>query len=621
MSPRRYKPRRRDPSPPPGKPTRAVLLRLATYLPPLRWKLLAAAVCMIFATTFGLGIGPLAQRFLDAIPRGQESHSLRELNLLALLGAGMFFLKAALSYGQQYLMANAAQRLGMRLRNQVFEHLQSLSLSFFDTRKTGQLMASITNDVPALQNNFTSTILDSFSAPLTVVIGIGLLFYFSWQLTLVSMLILPAVAFLITIAGRRMRRYSADVQSSLADISEVAEETLSGVRAVKSFANEPYEVKRFQRRSSQAFRSIMRSTRMRAAIGPLIELSGAVGIIAVLWFGGWQVVYGGGGLTIGGLSAFVLTLQQIAQASRNLANINMSLAAACAAADRLFQLLDTESNVQEKPDAVVLPRGEGRVRFEGVSFAYRRELKVLEDITLEAAPGQVLALVGPTGAGKSSIAALIPRFYDVTEGRVTIDGYDVRDVTLTSLRGQIGIVPQETVLFAATVRENIAYGRLEATEEEIIEAAKAANAHNFIVALPEQYDTLIGERGVRLSGGERQRLSIARAILRNPRILILDEATSSLDTQSEALVQDALDRLMAERTTLVIAHRLSTVRHADLILVIDRGRIVERGTHEELLRLEGVYARLYRTQFRWEGGRPRIASGQPTGEAGSGIVR
>jgi subfamily B ATP-binding cassette protein MsbA len=580
-------------------PSKEVLLRLASYLPPLKWKLITAALCTVIVSVSGLGIGGVAKFFLDAIAHARDAHSTRELDFYAVLGVGLFLVKGLFNYAQQYLLAGATQRLAMRLRNQIFARLQAQSMSFYDTRKTGQLMASITTDVPAVQNGFTAAVLDMVSAPVTIVGGVGFLFWLNWRLASLSLICLPATAWLITSASRRMRRYTARLQAALAEVSEVAEETLAGQRAVKAFGNERYEIARFEEKSSSVFRSIMRTVRVRAAMGPLLELMGAVAMLVVLWFGGREIVHGSETLTLGALPAFVYVLKEIADAARNLGSITLLASAISAAAGRIFALLDLPVEIEDRPGARPLERVAGRVAFDHVHFAYRSGIPVLQEIHFSIEPGQVVALVGKSGAGKTTIGALIPRFYDVTAGAVRIDGVDVRDVTLESLRREIGIVPQDPHLFAGTVRENILYGRLDATDEEVVEAAKAANAHGFISELSAGYDTLIGERGVRLSGGQRQRISIARAILRDPRILILDEATSSLDNESEALVQDALQRLVAHRTTLVIAHRLSTIRHADVILVVDQGQIVERGTHDQLLQLGGVYASLYRTQFRF----------------------
>jgi subfamily B ATP-binding cassette protein MsbA len=580
-------------------PSKEVLLRLAGYLPPLKWKLFVAALCTIVVSVSSLGIGGVARFFLDAISQARDAHTTHDLDYYALLGVGLFLVKGLFNYAQQYLLAGATQRLAMRLRNQIFARLQAQSMSFYDTRKTGQLMAAITTDVPAVQNGFTAAVLDLVSAPVTILGGIGFLFYLNWRLTAFSLICLPATAWLIMTASRRMRRHTARLQAALAEISEVAEETLAGQRAVKAFGNEPYEVSRFEEKSRAVFSSIMRTVRVRAAMGPLLELIGAVAMLIVLWFGGREIVHGSQSLTLGGLTAFVYVLKEIADAWRNLGSISLLASAISAAAGRIFALLDLPVEIEDRPGAKPLERVVGRVAFEHVHFAYRSGIPVLEEIHFTMEPGQVVAVVGKSGAGKTTIAALIPRFYDATAGAVRLDGTDVRDATLASLRRQIGIVPQDPHLFAGTVRENILYGRLDATEAEVIAAAKAANAHGFISELPSGYDTVIGERGVRLSGGQRQRISIARAILRDPRILILDEATSSLDTESEALVQDALQRLVAHRTTLVIAHRLSTIRHADVILVVDQGRIVERGTHDDLIQLGGVYASLYRTQFRY----------------------
>ena len=576
---------------------REALHRLFDYLRGQWTAVVCGLVFTLLWSSVDLGYAGLLAIFVKAI----QNHDARNLNFFTLLGIAVFAVRATIGFGMNYSWQYAGQKLTLRLRNEVFAHLQRLPTAFFDHRKTGQLMSSLSNDIPAV-NSILSALQDSMSAPVKVVFGLIALFVLNWQLALLSVICLPPTAGLIVFATKKMRRYQGRLQENLAEITQHAEETISGVRVVKAFANESYEVDRFRRHSTDVFRSVLRTIRTRLATASSVEFLGALAVILVLYVGGTQIVQGHGNFGIDKLSAFIVILRQVADGAKNLGQISVNLGASGAAADRVFTLLDVQNDLVEKPEAIELKRMDGRVELDRVSFAYSVGIPVLRDISFVMEPGEVVAIVGPTGSGKTTIAALIPRLYDVTEGAIRVDGVDVRDCTLASLRGQIGIVPQDTVLFAGTLRDNIAYGRLDATDEQITEAAKMANAWEFIVKLPQGMDTVVGERGVMLSGGQRQRIAIARAVLRDPRILILDEATSALDTHSEALVQDALQRIMQHRTTLVIAHRLSTVRNAHKILVVKEGHIMEAGRHEELLQRGGIYSELYRTQFRWEEG-------------------
>jgi subfamily B ATP-binding cassette protein MsbA len=474
--------------------------------------------------------------------------------------------------------------------------LQHLSLGFFVKRGVGELASRMSNDVGSIRSTLTNSV-NTFIQQIVIMIGsIIVMLAINWRLSLFIVALAPIIIAIAAGFGFRMRKINTEISDDLAGALNVATESLQNVREVKTFVREPYEIERHDNAINRAFRAALRLLRLRAVFGPLIAFLGFGGLSLVLWFGGREVIEGR--LTGGQLISFLIYGISVAGSLGAMVGLYTSLQEALGATKRVFQLLDTPQDIQDSPNARAIERTEGRISFDNVHFSYDERQEVLHDIDLEIAPGEIIALVGPSGAGKSTIFNLIPRFYDPTEGCVRLDGQDLRELTQASLRGQIGIVPQEVLLFSGTIYENIRYGRLDATREEIVEAAQAANAHDFIMTLPDGYETVVGERGVRLSGGQRQRVSIARAILKNPPILLLDEATSSLDSESESLVQEALGRLMQERTTVIIAHRLSTTRVAHRIVVLDDGRIAEIGSHDALMAKDGLYARLYAMQFR-----------------------
>lgn len=570
--------------------------RLLTYVRPYIGRMIFGLVCMIIAAAAYLVVPWLIKNVVDKVLAEKNMYM---LNLVVISILVVFLVRGFATYGQTYTMSYIGQRVIIDIREAMFKHLQRLDQAYYDRRKTGVIMSNLTNDVAALQSAIVDNLVSFITEGVTLIGSLVSMLYLDWKLTLVTLVIVPVVLGIINIFGKRLRIAGHDVQGRIADITSLLQETISGARVVRSFAREGYEVQRFERENQRNFRAVMRATKLTSLLSPLVEFSAAIAVTVILWYGGYSVVTGA--ITAGSLIAFLIYAINLSNPVKRLSQVYGNIQKAMAAGDRVFAILDTKPEVVEKADAIVLPEVDGRVRFDHVSFSYDGEKKALDDFSLDVPAGRVVAIVGPSGAGKTTIANLLPRFYDATEGAITVDGIDVRDVTFQSLREQIGVVPQETMLFNATIKENILYGRLDGTDEEVYAAAKAANALEFIERLPEGMDTLVGERGSSLSGGQRQRIAIARAILKNPKILILDEATSALDTESEKLVQEALERLMQGRTAFVIAHRLSTIKNADQIVVLREGKLVESGTHDELLAAGGLYQHLYSVQFASKG--------------------
>lgn len=568
--------------------------RLLAYIRPYRQRGLAAIACMVLGAVTTLAVPWIIRNIIDDV---LAAKNLFALNLIALSILVLFFLRGVFSFGQSYLMSYIGNRVVIDIRNEVYRRLQHLSLRYFDTRKTGSIMSRLTNDIGALQtaivDNFVNIVKES-----VILIGslLGMLFL-HWRLTLLCLVIVPLVSFTIRFFGRKLKKSGRTVQERIADVTSHLQESVSGIRVVKSFFREAYEIERFRVINENAFRAAMKAAQQESQLSPLIEFLAAIAVTAIIWYGGWSVIEGQ--LTAGELIAFLIYAINLANPVRRISSLYGSIQRSLAAGERVFEILDEVPEIREKENAYDLVPMRGKVVFDDVYFSYEEGKEVLRGLSFSVEPGQTVALVGPSGAGKTTVANLVPRFYDVTAGRITIDGHDVRDLTLASLREQIGLVPQDTALFNTTVEDNIRYGRLDATEEEIRAAMRAAHAEEFVSRMPQGLQTPIGDRGVVLSGGQRQRIAIARAILKDPRILILDEATSALDAESERLVQDAFERLLQGRTAFVIAHRLSTIRNADRILVIDRGRVVEQGTHDTLMAARGMYYGLY-TMKEWE---------------------
>lgn len=568
-------------------------LRILKFIRPYLGRLIAAGFCTVMTAAANLYVPWIVRDVIDKVFQNKDSDL---LNLISLGIVVIFFARGIFYYGQSYLMNYVGESIVIDVRGIVYRKLMTLSTHFFDTNKLGTIMSYVTNDVAAFQGAMVANSIEIITETSVLIGSVGAMVYLDWKLTLFTFCTFPVVLFFMDFFGKKIRKSGHRIQQATADITSILQETLAATRVVKSFVREPYEIARFDQQNKANFYANMKSAKLMGTLSPVIEFIAALGVTAIIWFGGRSVI--GGDITAGSLVAFLVYAINISNPIKRIARVLGSIQKALAAAERVFYIMDLTDTIPQKPDAITLPSVEGNVEFRHVSFAYNKGETILHDVSFSAKPGQAIALVGPSGAGKSTVASLLPRFYDVTEGAIFVDGHDVRDVTLASLREQVGIVPQETNLFNDTVYNNILYGRLDATRDEVIAAAKAANADEFIQQLPKGYDTQLGDRGVNISGGQRQRISIARAILKNPRILILDEATSALDTESERIVQEALDRLMVGRTSFVIAHRLSTIQNAAKIIVLDKGSIVEEGTHQQLMAKHGLYAHLHDIQFK-----------------------
>ena len=569
-----------------------VYKRLLEYLKPYSLKLMLALFCMSGVAIMTASLAYLVKPALDEIffERNKEM-----LFMIPVVVASVYIFKGFCDFGQYYLMSFIGQSVIRDLREEMFTKLSNMSVGFFVRHSTGELVSRMNNDVMMVQGAMTNAITGIVRDVLTVVSLIFVVFYRDYQLALIAMIVFPMAIYPLLNFGRRLKKYSRRMLVSLEDITERLNETITGIRIVKAFAMEDYERERFSMVNNTLFNAFMKRFKVRALSNPVMETLGGFGVCLIVFYGGYQVINGNS--TQGTFFSFMAALIMLYEPIKRINEVNITIQEGLSAGERIFALLDTPVDVMDREGASDLGRARGELTFENVGFSYEENV-VLEDVSLRVAPGEAIAIVGESGAGKSTLLDLAPRFYDVSSGRVLIDGSDVRDVTQKSLRQNIGIVTQQTILFDDTIRNNIAYGRPDLPLEKVIEAAVAAHAHDFIMTTPNGYDTLIGENGIKLSGGERQRIAIARALLKDPPVLILDEATSNLDSDSEIAVQGAIETLMKGRSTMVVAHRLSTIRNVSRIYVLVSGRIVEEGAHDELLAKNGFFARLYKLQFK-----------------------
>ncbi|MPZ23408.1 MAG: ATP-binding cassette domain-containing protein [Dehalococcoidia bacterium] len=581
----------------------SIPVRLLGFLLPYKRRVAASALLVALSSGFVV-VQPQVIAWaidfgLDPTVEDGELVANGDTNLLWVAGVAIIavaIIRSFFAYGQQYESEWIAQRIAYDIRNKIYDRLQSLSFAFHDEQSTGQLMSRATQDVEGIRLYIQMGVLRFAYVFLLLIFSAAVMFAVNWQLALVAWAFMPIIAWRSIVTTRKLRPIWLEIQAGMGRMGNVLQENLSGLRVVKAFGREEAEVAKFDAEARANFENSYEASRLQSFNAPLLTGLGMIAMVVTIWYG--AVLIDRGSLSIGELTAFITYLTLLQLPVRSLGWMMMILARASSAGARVYEILDAESAVREKPDATPLSSVRGDVRFENVGFGYRAAAPVLRDISIDAPAGKVVALLGPTGSGKTTVVNLMPRFYDVTEGRITVDGRDIRDVTLESLRRSIGVVQQDLFLFWATIGENIAYGAESASREDIARAAKAARIHDFISGLPDGYDTWVGERGITLSGGQKQRISIARTLLIDPPILVLDDSTSSVDTETEYLIQEALAELMKGRTTFVVAQRLRTIKRAGEILVMKDGRIVERGRHDELLRGEGFYRQIYELELK-----------------------
>ena len=566
-------------------------LRILSYIKPYMHRLIFAMFCTIMAAAGNLYIPWIIKDMIDEVLADKNGTM---LNWIAASIIAIFVVRGLFWYGQNYLMSYVGQSVIIDIRAAVFKKLQRLSVSFYDKNKTGTIMSYVTNDVNALQSAMVENTIEMITEGFILIGSVVAMIYLDWRLTLFTVCTFPVVLWFMEFFGKKIRKTGGRIQECTADITSVLQESVASARVIKSFVREDYEVDRFDVENRANFRANMKNAQLMATLTPVVELVAAIGVTMIIWYGGNNVI--NGTITAGSLVAFLTYAVNISNPIKRLTRVIGNIQKALAAAQRVFMIIDMPEEIAESRDAKQLPEVSGKVEFQNVSFAYDDKGNVITDLSFSVKPGEVIAIVGPSGAGKSTIANLLPRFYDVNKGDIKIDGHSVREVTLDSLREQVGIVPQETMLFNGSVYNNILYGRLDATKEEIEAAAKAANAHDFIMQLTDGYETKLGDRGVNLSGGQRQRLAMARALLHDTPIYLFDEATSNVDAESENDIMAQIHALAGRKTVLLISHRLANVTASDEIYVLERGNIVQHGTHDALLKQGGAYAALWSAQ-------------------------